>query len=385
MEQQTININSEFDGGNIRCLKSENFDDIQLEIEIDNQSDFYQWFYFRSTGVASQDCSYKINNAGNAAYTDGWDGYNAVASYDRKFWFRVPTKYENGVLTIDHCSEYNSVYYAYFAPYTMEQHADFIASTLEHPLVQLNILGQSIDGQDIDQLIITSVDDSLESRANKKKIWIQGRQHPGETQASWWAEGFVSRLLDYSDAVSQALLQKAVFYIIPNINPDGSKRGHLRTNAVGSNLNREWLTPTMEKSPDVYLAKKMMEEIDIDMCFDVHGDEGLPYNFIAGAEGTKAWSDKKAKWQSDFLTRLELVNPDFQTKVGYPIDKPNTADMTICTNYISEAFDCLSMTLEMPFKDTVETPNELEGWSPERCQNLGASCLDAMLSVVDDL
>lgn len=381
MQKQKININSEFDGGNIICLKNDCFDDIQLDIKIDNKSEFYQWFYFRATGVLDQNCGYKINNAGNAAYIDGWDGYNAVASYDRKFWFRVPTTYEDGVLNINHRSEYNSIYYAYFAPYTMEQHADFIASTLEHPLVALNVLGHTIDGQDIDQLIITSNDDST----NKKKIWIQGRQHPGETQASWWAEGFVSRLLDDSDAVSQALLNKAIFYVIPNLNPDGSKRGHLRSNAAGSNLNREWLTPSMDKSPEVFLARAMMEEIDIDMCLDVHGDEGLPYNFIAGAEGTKAWSDKKAKWQYDFTERLKLVNPDFQTEEGYPIDAPNSADMTICTNYISEAFDCLSMTLEMPFKDTIETPNELEGWSPERCQNLGASCLDAILAIVDDL
>ena len=34
-------------------------------------------------------------------------------------------------------------------------------------------------------------------------------------------------------------------YIVPNMNPDGSRRGHLRTNAAGSNLNREWKNPTM--------------------------------------------------------------------------------------------------------------------------------------------
>ena len=38
---------------------------------------------------------------------------------------------------------------------------------------------------------------------------------------------------------------------IPNMNPDGSYRGHLRTNASGANLNREWKEPTLEKSPEV--------------------------------------------------------------------------------------------------------------------------------------
>jgi len=38
---------------------------------------------------------------------------------------------------------------------------------------------------------------------------------------------------------------------VPNVNPDGAMRGHLRTNAAGANLNREWAKPTMEHSPEV--------------------------------------------------------------------------------------------------------------------------------------
>ena len=38
---------------------------------------------------------------------------------------------------------------------------------------------------------------------------------------------------------------------MPNVNPDGSIRGHLRTNATGANLNREWQDPTLERSPEV--------------------------------------------------------------------------------------------------------------------------------------
>lgn len=379
-----VSINSQFDGGNIRCLSSNDASDIQLEIEIDNESDFYQWFYFRANGVLDTACQFKLINAGQSAYTGGWDDYQAVASYDRVFWFRVPTEYKDGVLTIKHQPENNSVYYAYFAPYTMERHADFIAGLLEHPLVSSSVLGQTIDGQDLDHLVIG--EPGLDNNGKeKKKLWIHGRQHPGETQASWWAEGFMYRLLDSSDPISQALLNKAVFYVTPNMNPDGSKRGHLRTNAVGSNLNREWLTPTMEKSPEVYLILEQMKKLGADFCLDVHGDEALAYNFIAGAEGIKGWTEKQANNQANFCERLEMVNPDFQRKVGYPIDAPNSADMSICTNFIAQEFNCLSMTLEMPFKDTVETPHIEEGWSPDRCQNLGASCLDAIAAVIDDL
>lgn len=39
------------------------------------------------------------------------------------------------------------------------------------------------------------------------------------------------------------------------MNPDGSYRGHLRTNAKGANLNREWKKPTLEYSPEASLAR----------------------------------------------------------------------------------------------------------------------------------
>lgn len=38
---------------------------------------------------------------------------------------------------------------------------------------------------------------------------------------------------------------------VPNMNPDGSYHGHLRTNLLGANLNREWASPTMQYSPEV--------------------------------------------------------------------------------------------------------------------------------------
>ena len=71
--------------------------------------------------------------------------------------------------------------------------------------------------------------------------------------AEWWAEGFLRRLIDRDDSIARRLLKEAEFFVIPNINPDGTWRGHLRTNAAGANLNRCWATPTMQESPEVIL------------------------------------------------------------------------------------------------------------------------------------
>lgn len=71
-------------------------------------------------------------------------------------------------------------------------------------------------------------------------------------------EGALERLLDEDDPVARKLLHKAQFYIVPNMNPDGSRRGQLRTNVCGASLNREWLDPSMERSPAVFLALAKM-------------------------------------------------------------------------------------------------------------------------------
>lgn len=373
-----MQINSNFDGGNIIAHLVDKADDIQLKIKSDAGDEFFQWFYFRLTGGGGKDCRLNIINAGEASYIKGWDGYRAVASYDRKTWFRVDTSYKNGVLSIAHRPEHNSVYYAYFAPYSMERHADLIASSQMRG-AELIALGQTLDGQDMDLLKIGT------EGADKKACWVIGRQHPGETMAQWWMEGFLARLSDPDDAVARALLDRAVFYVVPNMNPDGSRRGHLRTNAGGANLNREWSDPSMARSPEVFLVRQRMQAVGVDFCLDVHGDEALPYNFIAGTHGIPGWSAARNDILEDFKARLQAVNPDFQTDHGYPANRPGKANLAICANYIGQTFDCPSMTLEMPFKDTADTPQPSTGWSPMRSKKLGASVLEAILHIQPSL
>jgi hypothetical protein len=57
----------------------------------------------------------------------------------------------------------------------------------------------------------------------------------------------------------------------------------------------------------------------------------------------------------------------------------------MCGNYVAETFGCLSMTLEMPFKDNDAAPDERAGWSPARCHKFGRANLDALRGVLDEL
>jgi len=374
-----LTVSSNFCGGNIECIKADKASDIRLAIAKDHKSDFYQWFYFRLVGEQGQACKLTIENAGGAAYPKGWENYQAVVSYDLEQWHRVPTSYDGKQLVIEMTLAQNAAYVAYFAPYPLERHAALVARAQASDVSYVSVLGQTLDGRDLD---LISVGQAAKS---KKSLWFTARQHPGETMAEWWTEGFLERLLDPVDRAAQWLLERAVLYIVPNMNPDGSARGHLRTNAAGVNLNREWQTPSMDKSPEVFLVLEQMKKTGVDFALDVHGDEALPYNFIAGTEGVPAFTKQLQDSLDAFQSEYVSANADFQTKYGYPPNKPGTANLTICSNAIAETFDCLAMTLEMPFKDNANRPDAAFGWSPERCKRLGADALDAIVGVFERL
>ena len=378
-----MHITANFDAGNIDVISLEDKKDIQLAIRPDVGEEFFQWFNFRLSGEIGEQYVLNIINAGAASYLEGWENYQAVASYDREYWFRLPTSYKGGKLTIVAELECDTIQIAYFAPYSYERHQDLLAAVQTHPLVSVEHLGETLDKRDLTLVKIADGDSS--SDKSKRNIWITARQHPGETMAEWLVEGLLYSLLDSDNATAKLLLDKANFYIVPNMNPDGSVRGHLRTNAVGTNLNREWLNPSLEKSPEVFHVINKMEATGVDLFYDVHGDEALPYVFLAGSQGTPSYNDRLARLRDKFSDVLKLASADFQSEFGYDIDAPGTANMTIATHWVAERFDCLANTLEMPFKDNDNVPDADTGWSPERSIKLGEASLVAMLAVVDEL
>jgi len=378
-----MHITANFDAGNIEVISLEDKKDIQLAIRPDVGGEFFQWFNFRITGQIGEQYVLNILNAGEAAFPGGWESYQAVASYDREYWFRLPTSYKDGKLTINVDMECETIQIAFFAPYSYERHQDLLAAVQMHPFVTLEHLGETLDKRDLTLVKISDGDSS--SDESKRNIWITARQHPGETMAEWLVEGLMYSLLDGDNATGKLLLDKANFYIVPNMNPDGSVRGHLRTNAVGTNLNRAWSNPSLEKSPEVFHVIKKMEATGVDLFYDVHGDEEIPFVFLASSQGTPNYNDRLARLRDRFAEVLKLASADFQTEEGYDVDAPGTANMTLATHWVAERFDCLANTLEMPFIDNNNVPDADTGWSPERSIKLGEASLVAMLAVVDDL
>ena len=374
-EVMSLTISSCFDAGAIEVVQADRPQAITLRLRKDSHADIAQWFYFRLQGARGERCAMHFLNAGEATYPEGWKNYQAVASYDRQNWFRVPTTFDGRVMTIAHTPQHDSIYYAYFEPYPEERHLNFLGRAQASSLVRIERLGSTVCGRDLDMLVIGDM-------AAQRKIWVIARQHPGEAMAEWFAEGMTEALLDANNPVAKQLLQHAVFHIVPNMNPDGAVHGNLRTNVAGANLNREWMTPSLEHSPEVFHVRNRMHQTGCDLFLDIHGDEGLPYVFVAGSEMLEGFTQQQMAEQQAFIASLLRASEDFQTEYGYAAGKYREEMLKLASKYVGHIFKCVSLTLEMPFKDNARSPDPQVGWNGARSAQLGRDMLKPILDNV---
>lgn len=376
-----MQISADFDSGNIETLQSNISTECNLNIRKDSHSDEKQWFYFKAQGVKGEICTYNIRNAGEASYPEAWETSSIVASYDQKEWFRIPIDYDGQTLTFYYKSLHNEIYFALFAlfaPYELARHRQLIEHSIKNDNCNILDTCRTVNNNLIELLQIGS------NNSDNKKVWVVARQHPAETMSEWFAEGLITSLLNNDNLVASYLLESTTFYIVTNMNPDGSIAGNLRTNAAGVDLNRSWLSPDINRSPETYFIKNKMLEIGVDLFLDIHGDEEIPYAFIAGAEGNPSYTAKIAKQDKKFRVDFNKASDDFCIKDGYEKYLPNEGDLNIACNQVGELFNCLSLTIEMPFTDNMYKPDKILGWSSKRSFDLGKAVLFPIKQFIND-
>lgn len=373
-----MEISSRLDGGNIRSLAVERTA-AALEILPDPGTSFLHWFHFQCTAAEPGEHRFRIVNAGRSRTPDGWRDYRALASYDRRHWFRLPTTFDGETLSFALAPRHPLVFFAHFAPYTQERLLDLLARCQAHPEVRLAVAGLSLEGRPIHRLRLGQPDGA------KPVVWVTAGQHPGEPMGPWCAEGLLDRLLDPDDGVAARLRREAVFHVIPTLNPDGSVAGRLRTNAAGTDLNRAWADPRPATAPEVLAVRSLMERTGADLFIDLHGDETIPHAFVVPSDSVPSATPRLVALRRAFEARLASADPDLRLEPGYPPEAPGTADLGIAANWVEDRFGCLAVTLEQPFKDPGGQPPTEAGWSPGRCRRLGGALLDAVAALLPRL
>ncbi|MGE8459151.1 MAG: M14-type cytosolic carboxypeptidase, partial [Pseudomonas alloputida] len=112
-----LQIDCDFDSGNIQVLDASNPAQVHLAIRPDTHSGHYQWFHFKVSGLTpGQVHRFSLDNASGSSYKNAWSGYNAVASYDQQRWFRVPSQFDGTALSFEVKAEQDQIWFAYFEP-----------------------------------------------------------------------------------------------------------------------------------------------------------------------------------------------------------------------------------------------------------------------------
>lgn len=376
------------DSGNISVIHADHSQDIHVHIRPDNRANAYQWFYFVMEGRAHETFVLHIDNAGGASYP-GWDqfgvSYRATGSVDDVHWSRLDTKYDRdtGVLTVQGQMTTARMAVAFFPPYSYERHVNLIAKARTLPHCNLSSLGKSVEGRDITVLTCGRSD------PNKKHLWVIARQHPGETMAEWYVEGMVEYLA--SDTDLSDFFQQAVLHIVPNMNPDGTYHGNLRTNALGKDLNRQWsVMDNQNTAPEVYTVRNAILQEGVAAVFDIHGDETHPYVFLNGQNVDCAVDPESCVLEKMFRDAYQQENPYLQSQSCYAMPTSGFSDLNIAKNFFAERVHCMAFTVEMPDKEllleqTADGTQITRDWTPEDCKQFGAQWFAAVQQVIPRL
>ena len=368
----TLRIDADFDTGNIEVV-SAGTDGADLAIRADSNGPWYQWFYFRVRGAAGKQLRLRIVNAGASAYPGGWPGYQACVSADNEHWVRTDTRYADGVLEIAHAAEADTLWFAFFAPYDLARLGRWLDRARAAPGVTVAEIGRSVEGRLLHVATLGQ---------GPRQVWAVGRQHSGETMASWWMEGALDCLLDPADPVGQGLRQAATVHLAPLVNIDGAARGNLRGNAAGIDLNRQWHGPDPAKAPEIAAVLAAMDATGVDLSLDVHGDETLPHVFVDGCDMDPACAPKQVEGVRRFKAALMRASPAFQTVVGYEASYGGDQAGGMCNRAVARRYGAIGLTLEMPFHDSLEAPDPVAGWSADASRRMGRDSLAAMLEVL---
>jgi hypothetical protein len=214
-----------------------------------------RWFYFRMTGAKNKYIYFHFKHT---------DPLRAVYSHNNYEFKRFEAnEAERGKIY----KRFNAdtVYIAYFVPYTNSFLQSRIDKWKQHEDVNVKIFGYSGNNRPMQLLTITNKNVSAE---NKFRIWVHARTHTSETPSSWQLDGLIEALLaDNEDA--RTYRKSMIFYIVPFANPDGVSEGLSRSNSSGVNQEINWDKDELQTVIEVKNLKQQINELTKNRALDL--------------------------------------------------------------------------------------------------------------------
>ena len=247
-EPEALHWSADFEQGAASDVHLREDGAIGFSIPPDPGGDEYLWFCLYVVTEGRKGLEFVLENAAGAHQTGHrWNITRPVFSTDGRNWIRAAeTSYAKDaglarlfgqpVFRFRSPLAADTLWVAYSYPYTLSDLQLFLNRIKDRPDVAISTLGKSEEGRDILKVEIEGRADSAAEPL--RRIWIVGREHPGETPLSFVCEGMIQALLDHP--AGRRMRDAYGFSIIPILNVDGVAHGYYYHNAQGVNLARDW-------------------------------------------------------------------------------------------------------------------------------------------------
>lgn len=344
----SLRFNAQFECGNLRkAIWVREFEyDLILNPDV-NTNHHHQWFYFEVSNMTA-DIPYRFNIVNceklNSQFNFGMKPvmFSVTESIEgRPFWFRVGTDicyyknhftrsaqatggvkgktYYTATFTVKFKHNKDICYMAYHFPYsytTLQTHIHVWDRSVDHSQIffRNQTLCQTINGNNVPVLTITAQPksysrDHVEELRSRPYIFLSGRVHPGESNASWVMKGTIDFLVSKKPAAQQ-LRENFIIKIVPMLNPDGVINGNHRCSLAAEDLNRRWDNPCPKLHPTIYHTKgllqylQMINKSPLVYC-DYHGHSRRKNIFLYGCSPTMSWIQNDTENPACTGNRLE--------------------------------------------------------------------------------
>ena len=301
--QGELVFDANFESGNLGRVAHRGGHEYDLHIRPDTCNVKQRiWFYFSVRNAsAGQRALFNVVNysKGKSQLTAGMtpvvrrgSGPWVRVPKEDLLYYRCPVRATGCIITFSFTFEGPAAAvteFAYCYPYPLSQIMRHTAAIARRSLRWCSVeqVGETAEGRPLE--LITIRDPGLQGTADAPvpTCFVTARVHPGETPASFMAQGLIDFLIsDHPDA--QALRSRVVFKIIPCINPDGVYHGNYRCSATGFDLNRCYLEPKERLHPTVCRVKALLAELtadpfhDLSFYLDLHAHSSSSNLFLYG-------------------------------------------------------------------------------------------------------
>jgi len=323
-----VKFSADFENGTLGKVKEIGPDEFYVHaFPQDKPHSPFLWFHFRVEGCEGREITFHVNPSPFARDNTGGNGTRSpVMSYDGDNWIGVEDKSWNDdgtVLTFKQRFTRSPAFVASFYPFTADHITRFIAQHRGNPHFSSRVLGKTKQGRDLRAYAIT---DSTVPEADKRVIMFTTLQHNLETTGAMAQEGICRFLL--SDDPRAAKLRRAfVFYVVPQMDPDGIAAGNMYC-PVG-NLNRQWGLGTTAETTAV---EEFARGRKIELFMDFHGwctPERKTIFMTYGKEITDEATER------DALRLIEAIKPRLSGKVATTIWRKRVQTVTKITSDVS--------------------------------------------------